>query len=221
MPNEVIFPLPAQVLNAVFSTSPRPTIDLLTPVTVPVNAGLASGANPLTLAPAGIVTVPVNVGLVNIVDLLSLVTLPRPICVGVIEIFVEPSNEFPAIVTGVANLVEVAAFPKSVKVFIASTVVCLLVEVPLVSTTDIKVVPATTVKVGNSDTLIDIIYPITNVNGIPPETKLSISLSSFSSSSLPADNNADPFNEIGLCGPAILPNLLRASPSIILQTANV
>ena len=73
-----MFPLPAHVLNAVFSTALRPTIDLLIPFTVPVNVGPARGANPLILAPLGIVTVPVNVGLENIVALLSLVTLPSP-----------------------------------------------------------------------------------------------------------------------------------------------
>ena len=44
-------------------TLPNPTCVAVTPLTVPVKVGLANGAYPDILAPAGIVTVPVNVGL--------------------------------------------------------------------------------------------------------------------------------------------------------------
>ena len=65
-----------KVSNAV----PAPFTKLLTAVDIaPVtNAVLAATVVLLPVVGVGTVTVPVNVGLVNIVDLLSLVTLPKP-----------------------------------------------------------------------------------------------------------------------------------------------
>jgi hypothetical protein len=50
VPTVVMLLEPVQVLNAVFSTLPNPTIDLLTPPTVPVKVGSLISA--LTLNPS-------------------------------------------------------------------------------------------------------------------------------------------------------------------------
>jgi len=62
-------------------------------------------------------------------------------------------------------------------------------------------------------------YPVIQVIGIPPSWKRFSSSSNAAISSLASAISAVPFSCVPPCGPAILANLLRASPGKLLANA--